>query len=526
MPRYQIRSTAFYLQPGVCLIVTGSHTTELKSSRSINLLVTTTQTSQIRRRFLVSLIAASSATWLGSPLPAQQPTKNNRAKMLVRPHSQQPLGTRTRMVLELSGNLSVAEPDKTKKSSVRTAEVKATSTLDYEDLTVFDSTQNLPAAAARQYLEAKVETWISGHSTSQSLRSECSAVKLTRHNGSWQQYCESEPLTAREVELLHSPINSIMIDQLLPAELVQANSKWKIDEKSCQELFGLDAVHQSSLEAEIAEAEKGVATIKVSGTLDASAHGVATQLTISGNIQAQLASAGAMVTWAGLVIKEVRSISEAEPGFEITARIRIIRKEATDIEFTDAEQLQAIAKQDDPARWMLFVRSIPGRYQMLADRRWKTIIDSGDEAILRLIENNKVMAQCNITRLPKLDAGRQLTLAGLQDDIRRSLDKNFGSFEESSERVTVSGLRMARVVVVGSSSDVPVRWIYSHLSDDAGRRYSLVFTMSGADAERFAASDDQMLSTFQILPDPTPSNQPTPAPAQSAGVAITEQTTR
>ncbi len=472
-----------------------------------------------RRQFLVagaSLGLVFSIGDNGLPVVAGD---QSRSKMLMRPAGMQSLSTRTRIVLELDGELSVAEPDKTKKGAARTAEVKATSTLDYEDSVAYDEKLSLPLAASRKYLEAKVETWISGHATSHSLRQECSSIMLARYEGAWQQYCESEPLTAREVELLHSPINSLVIDQLLPSEPVQANSTWQIDEKSCAELFGLDAVHATTVEAQVTQAEKGVATIKVAGNLQASIHGVSTEIEINGNIQAQLGTSGAMVTWAGLVIKEIRTISEAEPGFTITARVRMIRKEEPGPDANELKQVRALAESADPSRWLLFVRSEPGRYQMLVDRRWKTIIDSGDESILRLIENNKVMAQCNITRLPKLESGRQLTLAGLQDDIKRSLDKNFGSFIEASERITTPGLRLARVVAVGASSEVPVKWIYGHLSDDHGRRYSLVFTMSGEDADSFAAADEQMLMSFQLLPESNPNEKPTPAPAaQSATV--------
>lgn len=466
--------------------------------------------SQGRRAFLLALAANSASILAMNQSRAETTEPNNRRGLLIRPVGVDSLAIRSRLILELDGKLRIAEPDKTKKSPERTAEVKAKSTLDYEDFVAFNESTSLPAAAARKYTEASVETWVAGHATSQSLRSECYQVKVARHNGIWQQYCESEPLTTREVELLQSPINSLIIDQLLPEEPVQPLTKWKISEQVATELFGLDAVHVCSLEAQITQIENGVATIEFSGDLEASTQSVATRLSISGNLQAELASKSAIVTWAGLVIKEKREISETEPGFEITARVRLIRKESDAPATTDIQQLLKIAQSDDPARWYLQLQSINGRYRMLADRRWKTIIDSGDEAILRLIQNNKVIAQCNVTRLPKLEPGRQLTVAGLQADIQRSLDKHFGSFVESSERVTPNGLRLVRAVVAGSSSDVPVQWVYAHLSNDSGRRVALVFTMSGEDAEAFAVADDQMLSSFELLPESPSPQQPTP----------------
>ena len=56
----------------------------------------------------------------------------------------------------------------------------------------------------------------------------------------------------------------------------------------------------------------------------------------------------------------------------------------------------------------------------------------------------------------------------MQDDIKRSLDKNLEQLLEASEKKNSGGVRVLRVVAVGKSSDVPVRWVYAHLSDDSG----------------------------------------------------------
>jgi hypothetical protein len=197
----------------------------------------------------------------------------------------------------------------------------------------------------------------------------------------------------------------------------------------------------------------------------------------------------------------------------LTARIKLIRKEVPDAcASIAAKELHQLASQDDEARWLVQTESIAGRYRFLSDRRWKTIVDTGEEAILRMIEKNQVVAQCNITRLPKLAPGQQLTLAGMQDDIKRSLDTSLQSMLEASERKNSSGLRMLRT---GKSSDVPIRWIYAHASDDSGRRLSLVFTMSEEAAEAFGLADEQILGSLEMLPEVS-SGEPTPATTESA----------
>jgi hypothetical protein len=247
-------------------------------------------------------------------------------------------------------------------------------------------------------------------------------------------------------------------------------------------------------------------------------------LNVSGNFQAKLASQCAMVSWVGLVIREKRSISYAEPGFDITARIRVIREEQVRESFINATELAKLSSKASELPWVIKTGSALGHYTFLAERNWKTFIDTGEEAIFRLIATNSIVAQCNVTRLPSLDVGKQLTLAALQQEIRESLGDKFGTFVEASEKITPNKLRMMRVVVSGQSQEVPIQWIYAHMSNDLGQRVSLVFTMGANLVEQFAASDEQICGSFEIVPPPKPSesDQPEAAPKLSS-VPVTGQ---
>ncbi len=455
-------------------------------------------------------------------LPVSRPSAAaaSRKGMLVRPDSLDLLNMRCKIVLELEGQLQIDEPDPKKSEETRTAEVKSKSTLEYFENIAFDGPNAV--AAARQYTTAESESWLSGSSSTAKLRPGCQETRMTEHAGTWQQFCPQRPLDAREVDLLQSPVNSSALEVLLPPEPAKVDTAWTISKAAAKDLFNLEAVHQSGLSAKVVKVEKGVATVEIAGELDATANSVPTKLRVRGNFHARLGSQCAIVSWLGLVIQEERGISQVEPGFNITARIRLIRAEVESPLEANAQQLRALAAQDEAGVWLVQLQSIPGRYRMLADRRWKTYIDSGEEAILRMIENNTVIAQCNIAKLPQLDAGTQLTLEALQADIQKSLGDAFGSIDEASEKVTPSGLRLLRIVASGELEEVPIQWIYTHLSDDSGRRVAMEFTMGGNYVERFAGADEQMTSSFELLatpeqttavPTPAPrvSNQPTPA---------------
>jgi hypothetical protein len=464
-----------------------------------------------RRQLVSSAVAAMFCT--GLPASADSPKGPTpalaRNRLLVRLLDIPQLQTRSKMVLELDGKLLVNEADTTSKQKQRAAEVKAKSTLDYFELIALTPGEGT-VAAAREYIQADAEHWVAGNTSTIKLREACLNTVAMKHENLWQQLCQTEPLLKDEVELLLSPINSQVLELLLPDQPAKGSEPWDISADAARELFNLEAAHQSTLVARISKVEKGVASIDLSGEVHGTANSVSTHLNISGNFQAKLASQCAIVSWVGLVIKETRAISQAEPGFEITARIRLIRDEADRISPVTRDQLVAMTRKPNELPWIIKTGSAIGRYTFLADRKWKTYIDTGEEAIFRLIDNNSVIAQCNVTRLPSLDPGKQLTLTALQQEIRQSLNEKFSVFVEASEKVNANKLKMMRVVVSGQSEEVPIQWIYAHMSDDSGQRVSLVFTMGANLVERFAAADEQICNSFGMFNPPAKSESGTP----------------
>ena len=47
--------------------------------------------------------------------------------------------------------------------------------------------------------------------------------------------------------------------------------------------------------------------------------------------------------------------------------------------------------------------------------------------------------------------------------------------------------------------EIPIQWNYYHISNESGRQLALVFTFDARMAERFAAADRTIVSTFEFL---------------------------
>lgn len=172
---------------------------------------------------------------------------------------------------------------------------------------------------------------------------------------------------------------------------------------------------------------------------------------------------------------------------------------------------------------MLQFQSDRGFYRFLADRRWTTYRDNGEEATLRFIVGNRRVAQCNIANLIDYEPGRQLSLEGFQADVQRWIDTAGHEILEASERLSSTKHRLLRVVVGGTTEGVPIRWIYYHVSNDEGRRLSMTFTLDESSQETFGDQDQQLAGTIELLAWPSKLNpeelreetKPTPSKAAS-----------
>ena len=120
--------------------------------------------------------------------------------------------------------------------------------------------------------------------------------------------------------------------------------------------------------------------------------------------------------------------------------------------------------------------------------------------VFRQLSRGELIAQCNVSKLPKIKTGKALTLNQFEKDIRETLGKNFGSFVEAHETTSERGYLIYRVKAIGTASSLPVQWIYYLLSDSTGRRLALVFTMERDQVKHFNNADEDWIRSLEFLP--------------------------
>jgi hypothetical protein len=192
-------------------------------------------------------------------------------------------------------------------------------------------------------------------------------------------------------------------------------------------------------------------------------------------------------------------------------------EEAGPLGDTDWSNLLALP---GPARELLQLVPARGGFEVALDRRWHVMSDSSDGVVLRFVDSGDLLAQCNISDLTPLPTGKQVGLEAFQQDVRRAIGERFEQFEHASQGEDDAGRRLLRVAAVGRVEDIPIRWVYYHISNEAGRRAAQVFTMEAELAERLGDAEHRLVGGFQFAEQnqtaqagSTASTKPTAKPA-------------
>jgi hypothetical protein len=407
------------------------------------------------------------------------------------------------VVIEVTGDLKLNADGK----QVNRLPMRVSGTSRYDERTLRPRSGDGSKQDARFYRDAKaviaigdsrLETGLSANRKLIVAEASASAVTLFSPLG---------PLTRDELELIQTQGNSSLLDRLAPVAPVALNSDWTHASKDLALLLGLDAIHQTDIKSTLRQVESNIAIVDMAGKASGAIDGVTSDIVLKAKYNIDIKSH--RVTWLAMSIREDRAIGHATPGFDVTARVRIqINERAASSELSDS-LLNELPLDATPGSTLLRLESTSGGFALLHARDWQMMVDRHDVTVLRMIEQGELIAQCNISSLPDLTAGKRVQLPEFQADIEKALGKNFGQFVEASQQKNESGHRVLRALVSGLASELPIQWIYYHISDDAGRQTALVFTMDAKIVEKFAAADESIVGTFEFVKRATP----TPAPA-------------
>jgi hypothetical protein len=321
------------------------------------------------------------------------------------------------------------------------------------------------------------------------------------------------PLTREELELIQVPAAGLALEALLPLRVLKIDGQWTLSDATVGRMLGLETVSQQDVACTLNSVKDNLAIVSLVGKVSGAVGGVSSDIELKGKLNYDLKQRS--VTWLTLAYKEDRAVGHAQPGFEVVTTLKLVAAPCRPLAQLSDSALAKLPLTATPPQLALELQTAESGIQLMHDRRWSVMYDRPDVTVLRFVDRGDLIAQCNISPRPPLGPQQQLTLEGFQEDIERVLGKNFEQVVEASEEASDANLRILRIVAAGKAGDLPIHWTYYHLSNDQGRRASLVFTIESSLQERFPTIDRELIGgfTFTAEKQPTSAAKPTPARA-------------
>ena len=399
--------------------------------------------------------------------------------------------TRVKAKFEVGGDLRLPGDA---KPSVLPMSVEAQ--FDYFERRIDDGSLDLERRSIRYYLGAEAAIKVDKQANRSTLSDERRLVRAAVSQDHTTIGALHGHLTRQEQDLVDIPFNTLLLGKLLPAPAAAKGTTWKPADSIIAMLLGLDAVSRTDVENVLTAVKDDVGEIAISGALNGAIGGVATEIELKGKLHYDIPhhQPFALV----LLIKEKRSVGHVSPGLDVVARLELqIAPVAETQQLSDAA-LAGIELATDGVPSPLACRSAEGGFSLLYEPRWRITREERDSVVMRLVDRGELVAQCNVSVLPKLTGTEPITIETFQTEVRQSLGKHFGRFERAAEKPTPGGLRMLNVIAMGAVEGLPITWNYYLLIDSQGRRAAISFTMENALADRFGEADRLIIDEFRF----------------------------
>jgi hypothetical protein len=412
--------------------------------------------------------------------------------------------SRVQIALQVGGDLKLVD-DKGKPS---TLPMSVVANLAYDEAILALDPAGKPTRSVRYYDDVRAVIKIDKGGEKPALDSSRRLIVAERPaKEACQLYSPAEPLKREELDLIDVPGSSLVLDDLLPEAPVASGESWKITATTLAALLCLDAVSWCDSSGILGDIKDGVADIAVGGTLNGAAGGIATEIELKIKIKFDVNAR--RITQFAMLVKENRAIGHVGPGLDTVAKVIINLSPLQQSQTLTAAALQSVPSSLSPEKLALAYSPKGGQFRVQYDRRWYLTEDEPKLTVLRMVDRGELVAQCNISPLPKLE--KAIPLAEFQRDVERTLGKNFGKFVAAGQTINEAGYAVFRVVVHGEVGGLPIEWIYYLVQDRAGHRVSLAFTLEQSLVDRFAATDRAMVAALALTDPPAPTAAPTTA---------------
>ena len=234
---------------------------------------------------------------------------------------------RVRIEMDTKGNVNVPDNPLVSRKSKKKLPIQSDAVFDYEERyrRPHDAdASSIVTAAERFFYEAKQTGTLNRNHHQTDLRESVRQTIVRRESLPELIYSTEDYFRYEELDLLRLPVSSVAVDRLLPSQAIRPGDRYVPSRETMTSLLNLTSVESSDVEVEVVSIDESSAKFKFQGKVDGSVDGVPTRLQTIGKMTFDRTLG--TFTWLSMAIHETREISNAEPGFDVAATIKMVRQ--------------------------------------------------------------------------------------------------------------------------------------------------------------------------------------------------------
>ena len=346
--------------------------------------------------------------------------------------------------------------------------------------------------AVRRYESASTQTIVGkDHLTKVSLPTAWRTVHVYGSEKGLTQVSPKYALPRKQLDLLAMPFDVLITGSLLPSTDVSPGDRWNTDAWIVPALTGIDAVVKQSAACTLEELTAEQAVISVSGEIEGAVQGSAADISFSGRMT--FSRANGIVKSLTVTQKEKRSPGPVSPGLDVTARISWTQKPAE-----AGEKESALTTDAPPENQLQLFLQTPMKLQLRHSREWHLFHETPNVTMLRQLRDGNLISQCNIAPAVTVPPKQHTPDQEFLTDVEEAVLKRKGKVVKQGTIRDDGRWRIRHIQAVGSADEQIIVWDYYLCTAVSGEQFSVIFSHSRSDDEKFADEGTKILSTLQI----------------------------
>jgi len=348
-----------------------------------------------------------------------------------------------------------------------------------------------------RYLEdAAVGVLVQGRKVVRSMREAVRLVAVHLRDGSLLFYSPLGPLTYEELQMLQYPFDPFVFDWFLPeGGRVRAMQRWKLGDEAVRLMLRFEELQQHDLQAVCEQITAEKVTIRIAGTAVGTFAVAPARITVNAVLEYDRAQR--LIRQVRAELEESKSPGPVEPGMEGTVRVTLERSLVQARHLTPQRLALVPAEPPRTADYLVFEHE-GGLFRLYYPRRWRVHFADKSSLVLKWVDREGLVAQCNVVLGHKGSPGTHLEPAKIREQVLKAVGKHRREVLEERTLPSEGGLWVYRMAIAGVVGKEPVVWHYYTVADRDGQHLYVVFSVPASKASIFGAADLEIVQSLQM----------------------------